>query len=291
MLSNSIEKERTPLTRRPQTKEDKGLSTPSVYKPGQNQVVVHASKEYGKFKIVEENRAIDWDHVEHLYDAIEAKNLLDAHPILVTPDYEVIDGQHRLKAAEALGVPIYYIISTEATVKDAASTNALTKHWSMQDFMTWYVKASRPQYVALQEFMNTYPFLTLNSAVNLCYYGDSSGLSMMFRTGKYVCNDLPFAHRVAKALLDFSIYYPFYKERIFVSTVANLIGNADYDHRRMMGKLERLSTKLVKCADMESYFDRINEIYNYGHSAKTRVTLQKLSSGDPKSRIERKMFS
>lgn len=290
MISN-IQKDEKMTRQRHLSKENKEVSTPSVYKTGQNQVVVHSSREYKKFRIVEQNRAIDYDHVAHLYDAIEAKNLLSVNPILVTPDYEVIDGQHRLKAAEALGVPIYYIISQEVTVKDVASTNALTKHWSLQDYMSWYFKEKRPQYVLLQEFMITYPFLTLNSAMSLCYYGDSSELSRTFKTGRYVCNDLPFAHRVAKALLDFGVYYPFYKERIFVSTVANLMGNSDYDHRRMMSKLERLSTKLVKCPDMESYFERINEIYNYGNSVKNRVTLQKINSNDPKSRVEKKIVS
>lgn len=294
MITNLAEKEKTVRQHRLQPNvaaargEGKLMSTQPVYKTGQTPVVVQSSVEYGKFQIVEENRAIDWDHVERLYDAIEAKNLLREYPILVTPKYEVIDGQHRLKAAEALGVAIYYIVSTEASVKDVAMTNAMTRRWSLQDYMNWYVRERRPQYVALQEFLNTYPFLNLNAAAKLCFYGDQSSLSPAFKSGKYACNDLPFGHRAAKALLDFKVYVPFYKDRVFVLAVSNLVANADYDHRRMMGKMEGLSTKLVKCPDMDSYFERFTEIYNYGHTAKTRVTLQKLASNDVKYRVDRK---
>lgn len=68
------------------------------------------TKDYGSFKEINSNREVDQRHVRSLVAAIEQKNLLHVNPIVCNADMEVIDGQHRLEAARALGVEIYYTL-------------------------------------------------------------------------------------------------------------------------------------------------------------------------------------
>ncbi len=66
-------------------------------------------KNYSKFTLFDNNRDINETHVEELIASMRKSGQL--MPVVVTPDKEVIDGQHRLKACEKLGIPVSYVIS------------------------------------------------------------------------------------------------------------------------------------------------------------------------------------
>jgi len=236
------------------------------------------------------NRALDWDHVERLTDSIQAKNLLEDFPILVDTNMVVIDGQHRLMAAEALDVPIFYKVSMLATVDDVARVNADTKRWTAYDYMDRYVKEGRPEYLKLAKFMDEFVALNIpiSVAIPLCNYGTTTSLARSFNTGNYQCNDIPFARTVLHAVIDFGQYLKFYLDRRFISTVATLMANADYNHRRMMKRMEYASSKIVKCPDRQAYYDKFNEVYNYRVREENYVHLRILNASDPKHRVDRK---
>lgn len=263
------------------------MSTP-LYNSGQVHNF-HSTCNYAKFKLVKTNRPVDQDHLMRLYDAVSAKNLLAEFPILVDNEMRVIDGQHRLKVAESLGVPVYYLVSDRITVDDISTTNANTKHWASSDYMDRWLADGRMEYIVLKRFMDKFPFFTLSEAISLCHYGDNLGLKEKFKDGEYKCNDTPFAARVANALLDFSKFFPHYHSSTFIRAVSNLIGNRRYDHSVMMARLEYQSRKLVRCSDSVSYIVLLNEIYNYHTPQKNRITLRKLMPNDPDWRPERKL--
>ena len=53
------------------------------------------TRDYDKFKLLEENRTVSKSHVNKLKIAIgDNPNIMRAQPILVNEDMEVIDGQH-----------------------------------------------------------------------------------------------------------------------------------------------------------------------------------------------------
>jgi hypothetical protein len=267
------------------------MSTP-LYNPSQQDVLVSpifSTTQYGIFRIDESNRPIDPGHLEKIYDAINAKNLLREYPIVVDQSMTVIDGQHRLRAAEALGVPVFYIVSTHATIRDVAHTNGATKSWRSPDYLHYWCGQGKQDYLKLRDFCQRHPFLQVNVAAKLCSYGDVVGMHKKFKQGDYTCNDLDFAETVVAALLDFKKFgVEFYADRSFVEAVANLTGNADYDHQRMVSKMEYLSRRVVKCATMSMYIEMFDEIYNYNQKEKHQRRLTKLDSGSAKWRVDRK---
>ena len=56
-------------------------------------------------------------------------------PVVVTPDKEVIDGQHRLKACEKLGIPVSYVVNSMGNYKQIAVMNNTQKGWKNRDFL------------------------------------------------------------------------------------------------------------------------------------------------------------
>src|SRR5437868_13330592 len=93
--------------------------------------------DYEKFVFRKDNRAkICKEHVDRLIKSIKITNLLQWRPIEVNSAMEVLDGQHRLLAAKALGVPIYYKVIDNATPESIILMN-VHKNWGMGDYLNY----------------------------------------------------------------------------------------------------------------------------------------------------------
>ncbi len=267
--------------------------TSSLYHAGQHNYI-QSSVNYRQFTFDKRNRPINPEHLERLYDAVSEKNFLQEFPILVDRNMVVIDGQHRLRVAEALGVPIYYLVSDRISIDDVPATVQVVGKWRPMDYLHSWCAAGKIEYIKLRDWWQQHNFLSLSRAYELCYFGDHSSrgdrktLAWRFVNGEYIANDIPFATKVIQNVLDFEPWVPFHREALFIYAVSNLTGNAKYDHRQMMNKMEYLSIKLVKCPDTESYIKLFDEIYNHKRRRSERVTLRKLSPSDPDYRVDRK---
>lgn len=253
---------------------------------------------YDAFSFNPRNRPIRQAKLKELTEAIRAKNLLRDNPILVDRDLKIIDGQHRLLAARNLGVPLFYKFSHEMTIDDVPETQRLTSQWDLKDRLHTWCAAGNVDYLALRQFMEDHPFLSPNFCVRLCQVslGDgekSDALSpaarAKFHNGGYRANDLPFARRVAAAILDFKEYAPkVYRQRAFGIAILNLMSNADYDHNRMIQKISYQRARLHGCTSAEQYIDLLNEIYNYKTTGAHRVELRMIGWNNAKYRADLK---
>ena len=244
-----------------------------LYKNGASPVLEH-TKDYQKFKFDKTNRPIDEEHVERLFYSIHENNLLHLFPIIVSTDCYIRDGQHRLKAAEALGVAIYYIVSDDMRTEDVPRVTARINKWSGEEYLHHYVARGLPEYIKLRDFVDEYPFLSVTRSIKLCGRNQGKNTMDAFRDGEFQANDIRFARKVARALLDFKdAGIDFYAQGRFVDAIANLLANAEYDHERMKAKLEYLSYKVVKCPDIPTYIQMLNDIYNYKVRNTTRLEM------------------
>ena len=89
---------------------------------------IYETLDFSKFVIRQDNRLIDCKHVDKLIKDIEARGL--SNPIVVTPQMEITDGQHRYTACKKLGIPVRYIISNRKSTDDLKKDNALTLKWN-----------------------------------------------------------------------------------------------------------------------------------------------------------------
>lgn len=111
-----------------------------------------STKNYAMFKTMVGNRPIVKSHLEKLKRAIQRDNQLHLHPIIVNDLNEVIDGQHRTRAAADLGEKIYYIKSN--TVKDfhLIDSNVNQRSWELHNFINYYSENLKlKDYVLLKE--------------------------------------------------------------------------------------------------------------------------------------------
>ena len=222
---------------------------------------IFSTIEYEKFRFLGENRNVIPHKVERLKRAIVEKNLLSAYPIVVTAGFEVLDGQHRLRAASGLGVPIFYIIEPLATVKDIAATNSLQSQWKMIDYVHYYVKLGQPEYILIIQFIQKYN-IGLDTALSAL--GLRGGdVNRFIKAGTIIVSDrLPFAEKVIKHCEDFQPFKLCYN-RSFVMALKRLMGHSFYNTATMRSKLQNQPRAIVPCADAEMYYLLFVEIYNY----------------------------
>lgn len=231
---------------------------------------------YAMFKLDERNRPIDEMHVERLKVAIANKNLLREYPIVVDRNMVVLDGQHRLRAAQSLNIPIFYTISEQATIEDIAATNFTTMRWNLDQYMHHWCSVGKPEYLKLRALCEKFPFLPLSSAIILAGTKTKSNYSEQFREGHFTAGSIPFAEMVCEACMDFKPYVSFWSSVTFIRAINQMLSYEEYDHARMMVKMQHVSTKLVKCSTVETYLSVFTEIYNWKVRVDAIVELDRL---------------
>lgn len=219
------------------------------------------TKNYGQFKFDPSNRPVDYDRVVKLSEAIGKKNLLHLFPIVVDGSLTVIDGQHRLRAAELLDTPIFYIVSRQMVMEDAPEVVRNTKGWSQDEWLHHWCAMGKIDYVMVRDFWGANRWLPLSTAVNLC--NSSGNRKGMFAKGLYIADSVPFAVRVCEMARDFSTWFKPYATTTFLGALVQLAADGRYSHKHMMMKMQYLSSKLVRCPTVDMYLAVITEIYNY----------------------------
>lgn len=146
-------------------------------------VEISKTTNYEMFKGLAYNRPIKKAHVRELKIAIETRNKLSLHPIVVSKNMEVIDGQHRLEAAKELGVPVYYVIDNDESPETIIALNTNNRTWVTDDYLNYYVERGVEDYIKLAYFCKTHQ-VSIGTA--LSWLGCSTNLMIReFKNGRF----------------------------------------------------------------------------------------------------------
>lgn len=75
-------------------------------------------------------------------------------PIIVNENMIVIDGQHRLKASEKVGVPVEFIVKEGLTEHDIVRMNTVQKKWSLLNHIEAHANEGLEDYIKLINLLN-----------------------------------------------------------------------------------------------------------------------------------------
>ena len=68
---------------------------------------VYSTKDYNKFKFRGDNRIVKDSHVKGLVENMKLRGWEPGSYVVINEKGEVIDGQHRVKAAIQVGIPVH----------------------------------------------------------------------------------------------------------------------------------------------------------------------------------------
>lgn len=221
------------------------------------------------FKFREDNRAIDPTHVRKLVASMEGQNDLHLNPIIVTPDLEVIDGQHRLTAARELGYPVWYVIDENYRPEKMIGLNTTQKSWRPEDFLKYWIAHGRTDYQKLHDFHRDIGF-TL--ALILRWQSEKrKGIFEAFKQGQY---EFIMDKKILKGIFATKQYVRALKETNFKPAQIYIQGafheacrhffcSDIVDPDRFFERLELCPYKLKYTNQWQDYLQQMATVYNY----------------------------
>lgn len=225
--------------------------------------MIQKTTDYGSFKYIVSNREISKGHVNKLVKSISKNNLLHLNPVIVNPNMEVIDGQHRIAAAEQLGLEVFYQVDEKVSKKDLSDLNSVKKNWSTMDYVNYWTIEKAIGFDQLSKFLSVYPQLPPSTALMLLS-ADGSRDIVSLKEGVVDTSNMDHGVKIAEIITQFAEIVNFAYDRNFILALNKVVKTGLYDQSLMDRKLESQSRSLVKCATVKQYIELIEEIYNKG---------------------------
>lgn len=222
----------------------------------QNQL--HKTNDYIQFKILPGNRNLDKVHVKMLAKRIKEDNLLPYFPIIVNERMEVIDGQHRLRAAEEIKVPIYYEIKEGLNIESVRQLNTGSKNWTWLDFTRSYSDLGNNNYTQLLDLLSTYK---QKFAILYVYSTGrhTRGNSHGFYDGNFVMKDYDFTKKLMRQYVELSEAAQI-STRDFAFAVYRFMRSPNYNHEKMVEKVEKFGEPLHSCWFQTDFLTALEQI-------------------------------
>ena len=226
------------------------------------------------FKQLSGNRPPNLLHIKRLRQSMIDYGVLMC-PIIVNENMEIIDGQHRLLAAQEIdGVPIYYIKAENYRLEQVHTLNMYQKNWTKKDFVDGYAEMGLEPYIKLKRFMEVnkdYDFtgcvyLVNNSSSNNSHLSRSK--TNAIENGTFVGGDFDWAYLIAEKIRRVGKYYTNYNTGKFVQVMMQVLRNDKFDFDVFLHKVQYNYELLEKCAKAHHWKDAIEKIYNYKNQNK-----------------------
>jgi len=221
------------------------------------------TSDYSIFTLSSENRSVE--NVSKLTASMTRYGFLRCHPLhVVLRDGKlvVLDGQHRLKAAKALGIPVYYVIEKDANIS-IPEINCAQRAWSVKDFVHSFASQGLPDYIKLKEFAESNGLPMFGAASLLIGSNfDSGNTGSKIRNGEYRVRDERYANSVAAVVRASAEYAPWARNGLYVSAISMCLRVREFSARQYIEKLGKHSLLLVLCPNRDAFLDVIESIYN-----------------------------
>lgn len=241
------------------------------------------TSQYNKFRIDTRNRPVDDKHVGKIMRSIQRTNLLESRPILVTKDYKVVDGQHRLTAAKRLNLPIYYMV-VDMDIEEAPTINSSQKNWDSEDYLYSYAEQGKESYLRLLEISRE-TRVPSNLLMKIVSSKTNKGKTYQeFRIGKFEL-DVNQVYNLKKHLIAVRTIierlksHPAHSEKAkYIATTRGIEGLYLFlqnvlpmeQHELFIKKMYDLASRLYKCSTITEYKDMYMSIYKY-HNARSVI--------------------
>lgn len=234
---------------------------------------VFQTKEYDKFKFIKDNRNINNNHVKRIVKSMKERGWLPGSYVIVNRLFEIIDGQHRTKAAIIAEIPISYVMETKATKETMHNLNKDQKNWTMIDHIHQFVALGNDHYVKLNKFIEEHPQFKPTEGIMFCKNQYTAVPRDSFENGLFTVKDMKKAYLWAEQITSLNIF-PHYNRSIFVRAVITALNKPKFKMTEFIRKVKLRPTSLVPCGTVDQYLELIERIYNYHRSADERIQLR-----------------
>ena len=238
--------------------------------------MVKSTINFDNFSLIKANRPVDWGKIAVLRKEIKRKNLTKEYPVNVNSKSAskkrygldgtkigVVDGQHRYISCKLESIPMYYQVVDTLTLDDIPRAAAVQSSWKMKDFIHHHAVEGKQQYMLFRSYMERNNFAPSSTLTILC--GDRSKHTVnRLKNGELnITRHWAEANAFADAIGELGEFISFNKQARFLEAYNICFQNKEFNHSRMITKLEYLSSRMKRMTDTYSHLEQLESVYNF----------------------------
>ena len=186
---------------------------------------------------------------------------------------DVIDGQHRVKAAISTNTPIRYKVVKGAGIDEMTEMNTLQVNWSPFDHLHKFVVRGVPSYITFDKFVKEFPMFKYTEIAMFLNNNQSSIQRDTFENGQWEVKSVTKARQWATDILQLKEYgEKFFNRAIFVRAMIKVMSNKpEFVFDEFLHKVKLRPLNFKQCGTVDQYVEMIEDIYNYRRSDKVNL--------------------
>jgi hypothetical protein len=236
---------------------------------------VYQTKEYSKFKFRNDNRIVNQNHVKSITRKMKEKGWYPGSYVIVNSKFEIIDGQHRVKAAMEANVPIQYTMEKGAGFQTIRNLNTNQKNWALADHIHGFVEEKNENYIRLNDFMNEFPELKPTECMMLTQNCFTHVDRDVFESGNFTTKDMDVARDWARNIMLLKPYFEGYNRSMFIRALVKILSKrVDFIFDEFVRKVKMRPDLIHFCGSVPEYVGMIEEIYNYRRRNTEKLNLR-----------------
>jgi len=226
---------------------------------------LRSTRDYRLFCLSKKNRQIDPLHCGKLRPSMQKYGWLPSAPMAVVRTgggLEILDGQHRFRIAQELGVAVWFVELEERV--DIPTINAGQLPWKLAHYIGNWAARGTADYERLIAFQANHGLPITICAALLAGTTSASNIDTALKDGTYKIKDIEFAEAVASLYGELVRLCPRFGKQVAILAVMACIRTPGFDRRRLAANARRCPEKLREAGTRDGVLVILEEIYNYG---------------------------
>jgi hypothetical protein len=227
------------------------------------------TRDYDKFHHLDDNRGLIEKHIVELVTSLQVYDDLHLHPIIVTEDFGIIDGQHRHEAAKRLKKDIYYVIDYNFRSEKMLMIPKTQKSWVLDDIINYYSASGNENYKKFKELGKQLGWSSSLLAMWLCGRGNDDYRRINRGNFKFILNDkMNNAILAMTQINEFLVSKKFkpmsiVKSSAFHSAFKTMFLSDVVSTENLIRNFELYFFMFKNSGRKENFIENLVEIYNY----------------------------
>ena len=215
--------------------------------------------DYDSFKFFKYNRAINIANLKNVKKSLQKRGQI--MPVLITKDFKVIDGQHRVVALQELELPIHYTICFDYIAHDVEEVNNVGKNWDIRARVNNLAEHGDKNCIRLLEMYNEWGHIFSEGTINDAFYKLKNHSSKAIRNKNYIMDE-DFGNQVLSNAFLMTEVIPKAKQTKFIRAIKNvMLDNDHFDINILRANAEKRRLNVYN--NEGEILDEIIEVYNY----------------------------
>jgi hypothetical protein len=228
------------------------------------------SRNYGELTFSKLNRKYEPEDHQKLKISMTTCGYIKSFPatiLMVNGKKVVIDGQHRIKMAQELGLPYWYVI-VEIKDVDVETLIQLINNgqvpWNIKNYIGHFSQRGLEDYIELEEFINKYKLPRTTCASILVGWNGGGRICDKLREGTFKIKDRKYAADVAEMIVQIKQVSSKATNKNCVEAIAAICRDSQIDKARLITRIKNHPQMLIASGTMEMVLDSLEKIYNFG---------------------------